>query len=63
MPYHLSWVYRCMHATIGFKQGKIKLKARAKFAKELCNKILKDCQDAGYYMQLCSLFVCFFPVK
>ena len=44
MLYHLSWVpilffvelymYVPLYATIGFKQGKIKLKEKAKFAKE-----------------------------
>lgn len=59
------WIHVCIAVCNNrFKQGKIKLKARAKFAKELYNNILKDCQDAGYYMQLlCSLFVCFLPVK
>lgn len=60
MLYHLSWepilffveyMFVPLYATIGFKQGKRKSK--------ICKRILKDCQDAGYYMQLCSLFVCF----
>ena len=47
-------MYVWLYATIGFKQNKTKSKGK------ICKRILKDCQDAGYYMQLCSLFVYFF---